>query len=84
MLKSIFSLLLVLLTVTISSCSATLGGVQNYIDATDGYQFLYPNGWIQVEVENASEGVDVVFRDFIERGENLSVIISDVNQDKQL
>jgi photosystem II oxygen-evolving enhancer protein 2 len=84
MLKSLLSLLLIFLAITISSCSASLGGLQSYIDASDGYQFLYPNGWIPVDVKNASEGVDVVFQDFIERGENLSVIISDINQDKQL
>lgn len=84
MLKSILSFLLILLTITISACSSSLGGLQSYIDPSDGYQFLYPNGWVAVDVKNATEGVDVVFRDFIEKGENLSVIISDIGKDKQL
>ena len=85
MLKSIISwLLLVCLTLTISSCSIPTAGLQSYVDPSDGYQFLYPNGWMPVDVKNSSEGVDVVFRDFIERSENLSVIISDVSKDKNL
>jgi photosystem II oxygen-evolving enhancer protein 2 len=61
-----------------------LSGLQSYVNTTNGYQFLYPNGWIQVEVENASSGVDVVFRDLIERSDNISVIINDVNKDEKL
>jgi len=48
-------------------------GLQSYVDSTDGYQFLYPNGWVPVEVTN---GPDVVFRDLIEYSENLSVAIA--------
>lgn len=84
MFKFILFLVLFFLTITVSSCSPSLSGLQSYIDASDGYQFLYPNGWIPVDVKNASEGVDVVFQDFIERDENLSVIISDINQNKKL
>lgn len=85
-LKSIFSLILIFLTLTISSCSATtsISGLHSYTNPSHGYQFLYPNGWMPVDVKNASDGVDIVFRDFIETGENLSVIISDVDKDKQL
>jgi photosystem II oxygen-evolving enhancer protein 2 len=66
------------------ACSVGVSGLQSYVNTANGYQFLYPNGWIQVDVENATEGVDVVFRDLIERSENLSVIISNVNKDEKL
>ena len=84
MIKRLISFLLIVLTFSLASCSPTLGGLQRYTDAIDGYQFLYPNGWMPVEVQNASEGVDVVYRDFIERTENLSVIISKVGESKEL
>ncbi len=84
MLKRFISLLLIAVTITLVSCSPSVSGLQRYSDAIDGYQFLYPNGWMSVEVQNASEGVDVVYRDFIERTENLSVIISKVNENKDL
>ncbi len=83
--KKIFiSLLLICLTTLIASCSAGVSGLQSYVNTAQGYEFLYPNGWIPVDVKNATPGVDVVFRDLIERGENLSVIISDVPSDKTL
>ncbi|MCZ2201111.1 MAG: photosystem II reaction center PsbP, partial [Cylindrospermopsis raciborskii PAMP2012] len=47
----------------------------------DGYQFSYPNGWLQVKVAN---GPDVVFHDLIEVSENVSVVISPVLQGKSL
>jgi photosystem II oxygen-evolving enhancer protein 2 len=88
MLKSFVAVLLIILSLTLSSCTTTTGitgleGLKSYI-STQGYEFLYPNGWVPVDVKNASEGVDVVFRDLIEKGENLSVIISDVPQNKTL
>lgn len=61
-----------------------VGELQSYTSETYGYEFLYPNGWIPVNTENSSDGVDVVFRDLIEYSENLSVIISDVPADKTL
>ncbi|WP_330205335.1 photosystem II reaction center PsbP [Cyanobacterium sp. Dongsha4] len=84
MLKSIATFIVIILTVTLSACVSPTGGLNPYVDGADGYKFLYPNGWIAVDVKDASEGVDVVFRDFIERSENLSVIISDVNKDMDL
>lgn len=83
MVKSITTLILILLCFTLSACSS-VGNLQAYTDARDGYKFLYPNGWVQVDVKNATKGVDVVFRDIIERTENLSVIISDVPEGKTL
>jgi photosystem II oxygen-evolving enhancer protein 2 len=84
MFKSFVAALLVVLSLTVSACSIGVGGLQSYEDIADGYKFLYPNGWIPVDVKNASPGVDVVFRDLIERSENLSVIISQVPEDKSL
>lgn len=84
MIKSFFSIVLILFTLTLVGCVSSLSGLQSYIDNNDGYQFLYPNGWQKTEVKNASEGVDVVFTDFIERGENLSVIISKIDPQKSL
>ncbi|BAQ66779.1 photosystem II oxygen evolving complex protein PsbP [Geminocystis sp. NIES-3709] len=82
MTKSFLSIVLIFLTLTLSSCISSLNGLQSYVDISDGYQFLYPNGWIKVEVKK--EEVDVIFTDFIEKGENLSVIISKVDPQKSL
>ncbi|MBP0017277.1 MAG: photosystem II reaction center PsbP family protein [Cyanobacteria bacterium SBLK] len=79
-----FAIALLALALILSSCAIAANGFPTYIDLQDGYQFHYPNGWIQVDVQNASRGVDVVFRDLIEPTENLSVIISDIPGDRQL
>jgi photosystem II oxygen-evolving enhancer protein 2 len=71
------ALILVLVSIGLVACSdSNLPG--SYISATYGYQFLYPNGWIPVNVEDNDHGVDVVYRDLLEYSENLSVIVSDV------
>ncbi len=74
------------MTLLLTACGngIGIGGLQRYSDTKDGYEFLYPNGWIGVDVKDASPGVDVVFRDLIERDENLSVIISNIPTDKTL
>lgn len=84
MFKSLGMIVLTLISLTLMSCSVALSGVQSYVDASDGYQFLYPSGWVGVDVKQSAVGVDVIFRDLIEPSENLSVIISDVSQDKSL
>lgn len=84
MFKSFVAVFLVVLSITLAGCSIGITGLQSYEDIADGYKFLYPNGWIQVDVKDSSPGVDVVFRDLIERSENVSVIISDVPKDKSL
>ncbi|NCO76352.1 MAG: photosystem II oxygen evolving complex protein PsbP [Cyanobacteria bacterium] len=84
MLKSFISIVLVIITFTLSSCSSALSGLQSYVDINDGYQFLYPNGWMSVDVKTVTEGIDIVYRDFIEPSENLSVIISKVDPNKNL
>lgn len=68
----------------ISGCTPNVSGMPKYVSLEKSYEFVYPNGWIKVEVENASPGVDVVFRDLVERTENLSVIISEVGDNQSL
>ncbi|MBD2497608.1 photosystem II reaction center PsbP [Nostoc sp. FACHB-280] len=60
---------------------AAAAGFKSYVDTADGYQFLYPNGWLPVKVAN---GPDVVFHDLIEISENVSVVISPVPEGKTL
>ncbi len=84
MFRAFIASLLITVSLLLNSCSTGVSGLQSYSDAYTGYQFLYPNGWVAVEVEDASEGVDVVFRDIIERSENLSLIVSSVPEDKKL
>ncbi|AFZ59846.1 photosystem II reaction center PsbP family protein [Anabaena cylindrica FACHB-243] len=60
---------------------AAAAGFKSFVDSADGYQFLYPNGWLQVKVAN---GPDVVFHDLIEISENVSVVISPVPAGKNL
>ena len=84
MLRLLITLCLISLTTLISSCSAGISGLQSYVNASEGYEFLYPNGWIPVTVSGASPNVSVVYRDLIERSENLSVIVSDVPADQTL
>ena len=84
MLRLLITLCLISLTTLMSSCSAGITGLQSYVNASEGYEFLYPNGWIPVTVAGASSNVSVVYRDLIERSENLSVIVSDVPADQTL
>lgn len=82
MLKRIAILLLVLVGLSLQSCaSAGLSNFKSYVNTYNGYEFLYPNGWIAVKVEN---GPDVVFHDLIEESENVSVVISPVPDNKSL
>ena len=84
MLRLVITLCLISLTTLISSCSAGISGVQSYVNTSAGYEFLYPNGWIPVTVAGGTSNVSVVYRDLVERSENLSVIISDVPADETL
>jgi photosystem II oxygen-evolving enhancer protein 2 len=81
MFKQIAALMLVILSLTLQSCASATSGLKSYVDSYDGYEFVYPNGWIPVEV---SGGPDIVFRDLIEETENVSVMISDVPDRKSL
>lgn len=81
MLKRIAAILLVVLSLSLTGCASAASGLKSYEDSIDGYQFLYPNGWLPVQV---SGGPDVVLRDLIETTENVSVVISPVPKDKTL
>lgn len=84
MLKSLLAVVLVILSLSLASCTRNTAGFNNYINVAREYEFLYPNGWESVEVNSPSHGVDVVFRDIIEHTTNLSVVISSVPQEKSL
>ncbi|MGH1395259.1 MAG: photosystem II reaction center PsbP [Trichormus sp.] len=79
--RLVFILLLVLSFSLSHPGIASAAGLKSFVDTTDGYQFLYPNGWLQVKVDN---GPDVVFHDLIEISENVSVVISPVPENKTL
>ncbi len=81
MLKRFAAIALVVLSLTVQGCVGLTAGLNAYVDALDGYQFLYPNGWVQMKV---SDGPDVVFRDLIEETENVSVVVSAVESGKKL
>ena len=80
--KRIALILLLVFSFSLSnSGAAAAAGFNSFVDTTDGYQFLYPNGWVQVKVAN---GPDVVFHDLIEVTENISVVVSPIPGDKTL
>jgi photosystem II oxygen-evolving enhancer protein 2 len=81
MLKRIAAIALVVLSLTLQGCGGLAGGFNPYVDAMDGYKFLYPNGWLQVAV---SDGPDIVFHDLIEESENVSVVLSTLTGNKKL
>jgi len=69
--------------VTLTSCSVSpTSGLKSYVDEYDGYQFLYPNGW--VEIDSSRVAPDVIFHDLIESSENVSVVINPVEGNKTL
>ena len=84
MLKSMVAGVLIVLSLVLSSCSVGVSGLQSYVNTSKGYEFLYPNGWIPVNLGKSPGAVDVVFRDLIERTENLSVIVNEVPENKTL
>lgn len=81
MLKRLTVLFLVIFSLTLGGCVSTGGGFKSYVNTAKGYEFVYPNGWMEVRVAN---GPDVVFHDMIEQTENVSVVISPVPDDKDL
>jgi len=82
MLKRLVIVLLMVISFSVQGCAAIGGaGFKSFVDATDGYQFLYPNGWLEIKV---SDGPDVVFHDIIEQTENVSVVINPVAGEKSL
>ncbi len=76
MLKRIAIVLLVVVSLSLQSCASAALSLKSYVDTYEGYEFLYPNGWVQVKVQN---GPDVVFHDLIDERENVSVVISPIS-----
>jgi len=75
-------MLLLVLSFSLSNAGvAAAAGLKNFVNTTNGYEFSYPNGWVQVKV---ADGPDVVFHDLIEISENVSVVISPVAEGKSL
>lgn len=81
MLKRMVVVVLLMVSLSLQGCVVGVTGFKSFVDATDGYQFLYPNGWLEIKV---SDGPDVVFHDIIEQTENVSVVINPVAGKKSL
>lgn len=82
MLKRIASILLVvLMALSLSGCVLSTAGLKSFVDSVDGYEFLYPNGWLPVKV---TDGPDIVLHDLIETTENVSVVIGSIADGKTL
>lgn len=82
MLRKIAAILIVVLVaLNLSGCASATSGLKAYVDSIDGYEFLYPIGWLPVNVSN---GPDVVLHDLIETTENVSVVISPIAEEKTL
>ena len=80
--KRIVFMLLLVLSFSLSNPGvAAAAGLKNFVNTDNGYEFSYPNGWVQVKVAN---GPDVVFHDLIEISENVSVVISPVPEGETL
>ncbi|KAB8332769.1 photosystem II oxygen evolving complex protein PsbP [Scytonema tolypothrichoides VB-61278] len=79
--KKIILILLLVFAFSFSHSDVAAAAGRSYVDTTDGYEFSYPNGWVQVKVAN---GPNVVFHDIIEISENISVVISPVPEGKTL
>lgn len=80
--KRIAAILLVVLSLSLTGCASVASGLKPYVDSIDGYEFLYPIGWLEVKVSGG--GPDVVLHDLIEATENVSVVVSPVSQGKTL
>lgn len=81
MLKRIAAVLLVVLSLSLQSCVSAVAGLKSYVNTYQGYEFLYPNGWVPVKV---ADGPDLVLHDLIEETENVSVVINPVPEGKSL
>jgi photosystem II oxygen-evolving enhancer protein 2 len=80
--KRIALMLLLVLSLGLSNPGvAAAAGLKSFVNTNNGYEFSYPNGWVQVKVAN---GPDVVFHDLIEVSENVSVVISPVSEGETL
>ncbi|USR91562.1 photosystem II reaction center PsbP family protein [Phormidium yuhuli AB48] len=81
--KRLAAMLAVVIALTLTGCSnSPSSGLTSYTDSYDGYRFLYPNEWIEMDASNLAP--DVVLHDLIERSENLSVIINPAQAEETL
>jgi len=80
MFKRILAIALVCFSLSLTGCVSVGGGLNSFVDTADGYEFVYPNGWVQVSVSN---GADTVFHDMIEQSENISVVINPISNPNQ-
>jgi len=81
MLKRLATVLLIVFALTLQSCVGGGTAFQSYADQYEGYEFVYPTGWVEVQVPGSA---DVVFHDIVNETENVSVVISDVPEGKTL
>lgn len=82
MMQRLVSVFILFVALMLGGCSVSATtGLQSYVDSIDGYEFLYPTGWVQVEV---SGNADVVFHDIIQTSENVSVVVSPTSSNKTL
>ena len=82
MLRRIAKLLIILaIALQITITPAAAASLKGHIDTTDGYKFLYPNGWVEVPIKSAA---DTIYHDLIEPTESVSVVISQVPGNKKL
>jgi photosystem II oxygen-evolving enhancer protein 2 len=82
MLRRIAKLLIALtIALQIAIAPVQAASLKGHIDTSDGYKFLYPNGWVDVPFKSAA---DIVYHDLIEPTESVSVVISQVPGNKQL
>lgn len=73
--KRLVAMLSVVIALTLTGCSTSpSSGLTSFTDSYDGYRFLYPNEWIEMDASNLTP--DVVLHDLIERSENVSVVIN--------
>lgn len=53
--KKIILILLLVFAFSLSHSNVAVAAERNYVDTTDGYEFSYPNGWVQVKVANGPD-----------------------------
>lgn len=74
-------LLTLVLAISAQGCVSAGSGLRSYANQFEGYEFMYPNGWLEIKVPGSA---DVVFHDIVNETENVSVVISDVPAGKTL
>ena len=75
------ALLGLILALSLVGCSAAAAGLNSYQSPDGRYAFLYPTGWTRVQVSN---GPQVVFHDLINSDETLSLVVSELREDRDL